>query len=136
MHALCCRGIYAGGIAALLADFDRYLDQEHIDLRRDGTAYRMACIWMTDEELNELARGFLSLLQPYGQPGHVGPEAADPPHHRASGTRFHPDRRPEQQLTVRNLLRYIQLRADRQIPHPERVQPRTRTVIPWTFNFW
>jgi hypothetical protein len=25
----------------------------------------MAGLWMTDEELNELTRGFLSLLQPY-----------------------------------------------------------------------
>jgi Helix-turn-helix domain len=58
------RGFY-GYAAALLADFDRYLDQEHIDLWRDGAAYRMAGLWMTDEELTELTRGFLSLLQPY-----------------------------------------------------------------------
>lgn len=57
-------------------------------------------MWMTDEELNEPTRGFLSLLQPYmANPGHSGPEAANPPHHRAAGTRFHPDRRPQQQLT-------------------------------------
>src|SRR5580704_887989 len=53
------------GAAALLADFDRYLGQDHIDLRRDGAGYRMAGLWMTDEELNELIRGFVSLLQPY-----------------------------------------------------------------------
>jgi hypothetical protein len=58
------RAFYAFA-AALLTDFDRYLDQEHIDLWRDGTAYRMAGLWMTDEELNELTSGFLSLLQPY-----------------------------------------------------------------------
>jgi hypothetical protein len=49
----------------LLADFDRYLDQEHVDLRRDGAGYRMAGMWMTDEELTDLTRGFVSLLQPY-----------------------------------------------------------------------
>jgi AcrR family transcriptional regulator len=59
------RRAFYGYAAALLADFDRYLDQEHIDLWRDGVAYRMAGLWMTDEELNELTRGFLSLLQPY-----------------------------------------------------------------------
>lgn len=59
------RRAFYGYAAALLTDFDRYLDQEHIDLWRDGTAYRMAGLWMTDEELNELTRGFLSLLQPY-----------------------------------------------------------------------
>ena len=41
-------------------------------------------MWMTDEELNEPTRGFLSLLQPYmANPGHSGPEAANPPHHGA-----------------------------------------------------
>ncbi len=59
------RRAFYGYVAALLADFDRYLDQEHIDLRRDGAGDRMAGMWMTDEELNELTRGFLSLLQPY-----------------------------------------------------------------------
>ena len=59
------RRAFYGYTAVLLTDFDRYLDQEHIDLRRDGAGYRMAGMWMTDEELNELTRGFLSLLQPY-----------------------------------------------------------------------
>jgi hypothetical protein len=59
------RRAFYGYAAALLADFDRYLDQERIDLPRDGAGYRMAGMWMTDEELNELTRGFLSLLQPY-----------------------------------------------------------------------
>ena len=36
-----------------------------LDLRRDGAGYRMAGLWMTDEELNELTQGFVSLLQPY-----------------------------------------------------------------------
>jgi hypothetical protein len=59
------RRAFYGYTAALLTDFDRYLDQEHIDLRRDGAGYRMAGMWMTDEELNELIRDFLRLLQPY-----------------------------------------------------------------------
>jgi hypothetical protein len=59
------RRAFHGYVAALLADFDRYLGQDHIDLRRDGAGYRMAGLWMTDEELNELIRGFVSLLQPY-----------------------------------------------------------------------
>ncbi len=59
------RRAFYGYAAALLADFDRYLSQEHIDLRRDGAGYRMAGMWMTDEELNELTRGFLNLLQPH-----------------------------------------------------------------------
>lgn len=59
------RRAFYGYVAALLTDFDRYLDQEHIDPRRDGAGYRMAGMWMTDEELKELTRGFLSLLQRY-----------------------------------------------------------------------
>jgi hypothetical protein len=59
------RRAFYGYMAALLADFDRYLEQEHIDLPRDGAGYRMAGLWMTDEELGELTRGFVSLLQPY-----------------------------------------------------------------------
>jgi len=59
------RRAFYGYVAALLIDFDHYLDQERVDLRRDGAGYRMAGMWMTDEELNELTRGFVSLLQPY-----------------------------------------------------------------------
>lgn len=59
------RRAFYGYAAALLADFDRYLDQDHIDLRRDGAGYRMAGMWMTDEELTELTQGFVSLLQQY-----------------------------------------------------------------------
>jgi hypothetical protein len=59
------RRAFYGYVAALLADFDRYLDQDHIDLRRDGAGYRMAGMWMTDQELTELTQGFVSLLQQY-----------------------------------------------------------------------
>jgi hypothetical protein len=59
------RRAFYGYVAALLADFDRYLDHEDIDMPRDGAGYRMAGIWMTDDELNELIRGFVSLLQQY-----------------------------------------------------------------------
>jgi hypothetical protein len=59
------RRAFYGYVAALLNDFDCYLGQEHVDLRRDGAGYRMAGLWMTDEELNELTQGFVSLLQPY-----------------------------------------------------------------------
>ena len=34
-------------------------------LAGDRAGYRLAAMWMTDEETNELTRGFLSLLQPY-----------------------------------------------------------------------
>lgn len=59
------RRAFYGYVAALLADFDRYLDQDYVDLRRDGAGYRMAGMWMTDEELTGLIQGLASLLQPY-----------------------------------------------------------------------
>ena len=59
------RRAFYGYVAALLADFERYLDQERVDLERDGAGYRMAGLWMTDAERTELTRGFLSLLEPY-----------------------------------------------------------------------
>jgi DNA-binding transcriptional ArsR family regulator len=59
------RRAFYGYLAALLADFDHYLDQGDIDLPRDGAGYRMAGLWMTDEELGELIRGLVGLLQPY-----------------------------------------------------------------------
>ena len=42
-------------VASLLAAFDRYLEGTVApDLARDGVAYRMAGLWLTDEELGEL----------------------------------------------------------------------------------
>lgn len=59
------RRAFYGYVAALLADFDHYLDAGHVDLGHDGAGYRMAGLWMTDEERGELTSGFVSLLQRY-----------------------------------------------------------------------
>jgi helix-turn-helix protein len=50
---------FAAFVAALLADFDRYLrwaatDGGAPDLLRDGAGYRQAALWLTDEELAHL----------------------------------------------------------------------------------
>ena len=37
-------------VAALLADFGRYLDRGDVDLARDGVGYRQAALWLDDEE--------------------------------------------------------------------------------------
>lgn len=42
---------FTGG---LLADFDRYLNQEPEDPTSDGVAYRQAALWLSDEEMQEL----------------------------------------------------------------------------------
>lgn len=47
---------FATFVAALLADFDRYLEGAGAspDLLRDGVGYRQAALWLTDEEFGEL----------------------------------------------------------------------------------
>jgi DNA-binding transcriptional ArsR family regulator len=53
------RRAFAAFIAALLADFDRYLDRcggdgAVPDLARDGVGYRLAGLWLSDEEYDGL----------------------------------------------------------------------------------
>jgi DNA-binding transcriptional ArsR family regulator len=59
------RGAFVGYIAALLGDFDRYLAGGDVDLARDGVVYRIAALWLDDEELQEMARGFVTFIQPW-----------------------------------------------------------------------
>ncbi|MFC5996788.1 helix-turn-helix domain-containing protein [Pseudonocardia hispaniensis] len=48
------RRAFTAFVAGLLADFDRYLDRDEVDLRRDGVGYRQATLWLTDGELDAL----------------------------------------------------------------------------------
>lgn len=51
--------------ASLLAAFDRYVEGTPApDLARDGVGYRMAGLWLTDEELGELVRDVASVVAP------------------------------------------------------------------------
>jgi hypothetical protein len=59
------RKVFLGHVVALLVDIDGYLARDDIDLRRGGATFRIAATWLTDDELNELAAGFATLLQPY-----------------------------------------------------------------------
>jgi len=52
-------------VAALLADIDRYLERDEGLLRQGGATFRIAALWLTDDELSELAAGFGRLLKPY-----------------------------------------------------------------------
>lgn len=42
--------------AGILADFDRYIATAPTDPARDGAAYRVAAMWLTDEEFIDFAR--------------------------------------------------------------------------------
>jgi Helix-turn-helix domain len=58
------RHAFMAFVAALLADFDRYLARGDVDLLRDGVSYRLAGMWLDDAELTELLRELVTVLQP------------------------------------------------------------------------
>ena len=58
------RQAFLAFIAALIGDFDRYLARGEIDLLRDGVSYRLMGLWLSDNELAELAREMFRVLQP------------------------------------------------------------------------
>lgn len=58
------RQAFLAFVAGLIGDFDRYLAAGNVDLLRDGVSYNLAGLWLSDGELNELARELLTALQP------------------------------------------------------------------------
>jgi hypothetical protein len=58
------RQAFMAFVAALLADFDRYLARGDIDLIRDGVTYRLAGMWLDDAEFAELLRELARVLRP------------------------------------------------------------------------
>lgn len=58
------RQAFLAYVAGLIGDFDRYLNRGDIDLLRDGVSYRMAGMWLDDEELMELGRALVTVIQP------------------------------------------------------------------------
>lgn len=58
------RQMFLSFIAGLIGDFDRYLERGNIDLLRDGASYRLAGMWLDEDELKELARELVTVLQP------------------------------------------------------------------------
>ena len=59
------RQLFLAFIAALIADFDHYLDGGDIDFVRDAVGYRMVRLWLSDEELAECVKGINKALLPY-----------------------------------------------------------------------
>ena len=58
------RQLFMGFVAGLLGDFDRYLSRDDIDFLRDGVSFRMAGLWLDDDEFAELMRELTRVLQP------------------------------------------------------------------------
>lgn len=58
------RQAFMAFVGGLLGDFDRYLSRPEIDLLRDGVGYRLAGLWLSDDELKELTRDLVRVVQP------------------------------------------------------------------------
>jgi hypothetical protein len=58
------RQAFLAYVATLISGFDRYLERGDIDLLRDGVSYRLVGVWLTDEEMAEMARQLFALIQP------------------------------------------------------------------------
>ena len=59
------RAAFAGFVAGLLSDFDRYVEREDIDYLRDTIGYRMAAMWLNDAELAEFVHDIARITQPH-----------------------------------------------------------------------
>jgi DNA-binding transcriptional ArsR family regulator len=59
------RRVFLSHVAALLTDIDHYLERDDTNVRQGGATFRIAALWLTDDELRELAARFGKLLQPY-----------------------------------------------------------------------
>ena len=58
------RRAFTAYAAALLADFDRYLDDAGADPVGDGVSFTQMALWLSDDELATLRRKLAELLQP------------------------------------------------------------------------
>ncbi|NNN15282.1 MAG: helix-turn-helix domain-containing protein [Acidimicrobiaceae bacterium] len=58
------RHAFMAFVAGLLGDFDRYLNSGTPDLARDMAGYRLAALWLSDDELTEFLRDLGTIVQP------------------------------------------------------------------------
>ncbi len=63
------RAAFLAFVAALLADFDRYLAAGPPDLLRDLAGYRQAGFYATDEELGDVIADIQAAVRPYLEAG-------------------------------------------------------------------
>lgn len=58
------RRAFAAYVAALLADFDRYLDGPAVDPVDDGVSFTQIALWLSDDELARLRGQLAATLEP------------------------------------------------------------------------
>ena len=56
------RRVFAAAMAALLAEFNTYLDREHADPTADSVGYRQVPLWLNQDELAELISEIRSII--------------------------------------------------------------------------
>jgi hypothetical protein len=59
-HSKSTDALYLAGLAA---DFQRYVESEPADPVRDGADYRVAAMWLTDEEFTDFVRDLQVVFQ-------------------------------------------------------------------------
>jgi hypothetical protein len=57
------RHAFAGAVAALLAEFNAYLDRDGADPAADQVGYRQGVLWLSGEELTEFVEEMLAALR-------------------------------------------------------------------------
>lgn len=56
--------VFFAFVAGLLADFDRYLASRRFDPPHDGAGFRIAGMWLTEEEHARLLRDLVAVIEP------------------------------------------------------------------------
>jgi AcrR family transcriptional regulator len=56
---------FATFMAILLSDFEHYLQQDDIDLERDGVGYRQIALYLSKTELTQLTKSINQALKPF-----------------------------------------------------------------------
>ena len=54
---------FATAMAVLIAEFNAYLDRDGTDPAADGVSYRQGMLWLSPDELAEMTRKMLEVLQ-------------------------------------------------------------------------
>ncbi|MFD4946043.1 helix-turn-helix domain-containing protein [Streptomyces sp. NPDC058239] len=58
------RRVFAVAMAALLAEFNAYLDRDHADPMADSVGYRQHALWLSQDELAEMISELRSVIVP------------------------------------------------------------------------
>lgn len=55
---------FATFLGSVLSDFARYIQDDSADIGADGVGYRQVSLWLSDNELDELAAALRNVIEP------------------------------------------------------------------------